>query len=388
FLDKFMVATAFSLGLAAMAAAWYAASAYMASRARHALVLVFASVIGMLGFHSLVGFVTLVAIGGGVVLLALSARGTSGYAPRAGLALLATAVAGFLVMTPYLYSVMHLKETEQVIPFGLSLRKTGGIVVSCALALVLLWRQRAFLARRDATARFVLYASLSVTAFCLVIQLPGFNTYDKLAFFVYFPLAVVAGWSLADFVERRKTPRARRLSAVAVSAVCFLPVNGLAFAACFATPPAAMVTPDELRLSAWVRDHTPREAVFIDDDDRVVLLVTGPRRYFWGCMAYAQMWGYDKLEMSERYHVRRALYGDGALDATTLEKLGSVSYPLYAVRRGADNALARHPQYFAPIADFGSVGLVRIDTHACREAARDPSLPTISREDLLRESGL
>jgi len=69
-----------------------------------------------------------------------------------------------------------------------------------------------------------------------------------------------------------------------------------------------------------------------------------------------------------------------------------VELPLYAVRRGGagarGNVLERHPDLFVPVVDMGSIGLVRVDTEACRAAAADPDLPGISQEELLRESKL
>jgi hypothetical protein len=391
FLDKFMVATAFGFALACMATGWYAATAWMRERRPSLLVLLAVSLGGMLGFHSLVGFVMLVGIFGGCILLFFARRGAAGYRMRDSLLLLGVSLACFLATTPYLYQVMHMKEREQVIPLSVSLHKTAGIFISSAfvLALCLRARGRALLGEATAAMRFFGFAALSVTLFCLLIKLPGPNTYDKLGYFVFIPMAVAAGLALADELERRSA-RARTV-ALAWTLAFLVPVNLIAFASCFLTPDAQAFTTEEARLSDWIRDHTGRDALMIDDHDRVVFLVTAPRRYFWGNWAYAQQWGYPRLEMSRRLHAQRALYSGDPLDATALEVLGAVQEPLYAVvrpeHRTAGSAVTTRPDLFPPVHEDGGYGIVRIDTAACRAAATAaPAGPT--GEKLIQESGL
>lgn len=388
FLDKFMVATAFGLSLALLVAGWYAASEYLRTRRVAPLVVLAGSLVGMLGFHTFVGFVMLVGVFGGVI-LAWLLRGRDAFPTRHALILLAVSLACFLVMGPYLYEIMHLKEKEQVFPFSVSLQKTGGILVSCAFALAIVLLRRPLLRERAPSTRFFLLGALSVTAFCLLVTLPGPNTYDKLGYFVFLPLAIVAGIGLADMWLERGA-RARRVLAAWIVAF-MLPVNAIAFAACFATPDEAAITADEARLSLWLRDHTPRNALMIDDDDRVVFLVTVPRRYIWGRMSYAQQWGYPKLEMARRLHMRRNLYSPGEIDATTLDVLGRCDDPVYAVVRPqherAHAVIVARPDLFPPVYSDGGYTIVRVDTEACRVLARSRTA-TISPEQLIRESGL
>lgn len=389
FLDKFMVATAFGLALAFMTAAWFALASFLKERRESSLILLAGSLLGMLGFHSLVGFVNLVAIFGGSILTLALRRGAV-YRVRDFVVVLGISLVCFLVSTPYLYTVMHLKEREQVFPLSISWPKTAGIAISSAFVLVVAARQRRFWTDPAPAVRFYACALLSLTLFCLVIALPGPNTYDKLGYFVFVPLSIVAGFGVADSILER-SGRRRWLVALAWAALFYLPVNAIAFAGCFVTHDEVTVTNDEARLSAWVRDHTPRDALIIDDGDRVVMLVTAPRRYYWGSLAYAWQWGYPKLEMSRRLHARRALYATGALDATALGALGSVADPLYVVvraeHRAAGAAVTRRPDLFKTVYDDGSLALVRVDTNACREAAAHQS-DTVSPEELIRESGL
>ena len=390
FLDKFMVATAFGFALAFMTAGWFAAVDYLATRRASSLLILALALIGMLGFHSLVGFVMLVGIFGGAALVYLLRRTPEPFPFRSFVVLLGVSLACFLLTTPYLYQVMHMKEREQVIPIDFSLGKTAGIFISSALVLFMALRRRVLFGDHSAAARMFLFGTVAITAFCLSIKLPGPNTYDKLGYFVFIPLSILAGFAIADSILSRRG-RARVLSATAWVLLFFAPVNGLAIAACFNTPDLTAVTAPEARLAGWVREHTDREAVFIDDHDQVFLLVTGPRRYYWGWLAYAQQWGYPREEMARRYHVRRSLYAPAPLDAAVLESLAEVPEPLYVVvrpeHRAAGAAVVSSPVLFDLVYDDGDMALYRVNPAACR-AAMSAAPPAGSLEELIRESGL
>ncbi len=367
FLDKFMVATAFGLALAFMASGWAGAIDYLQRGRRFSLALVALSVVGMLGFHSLVGFVFLVGVVGGAVLLHLTRSRVDGYRTRAAVTLVATSVLCFLAMTPYLYQVMHAKESEQVFPLDFSFAKIVGIFISSAFVIVVSLRARSFWRDRSVGARFLAFSAAAVTAFCCSIALPGPNTYDKLGYFVFIPFSIMAGFAIAESVER--APERRRLAVAAGWVVLFfLPVNAIAFVSSFGTPDAVEVAPAEERLSEWVRANTPRNAIFIDDHDRAPLLVTGPRRYYWGNLAYSEQWGYPKSEMSRRRHAVEALYSDAApIDRDALDALASLEEPLFVVVRPehAGRAVTRHPELFASVFTDPEISLVQVDRNAC-----------------------
>jgi hypothetical protein len=321
----------------------------------------------MLGFHSLVGFVFLVGVVGGVLLLHLARARVDGYRTRAAATLVAVSVLCFLAMTPYLYQVMHAKEHEQVFPLDFSFKKIAGIIISSAFVIAVSLRARSFWSDRAVGARFLAVSTAAVTWFCFSIALPGPNTYDKLGYFVFIPLSMVAGFAVADSVLARSGgARARVLAAWVV--LFYVPVNAIAFVSCFGTPDAVVVTPAEQRLSAWVRDHTSRDAVFIDDHDRAPLLVTGPRRYFWGNEAYADQWGYPRPEMSRRRHAVQALYGEADLDPAALAALSSIDEPVFVVVRPehAGRAVTRHPDWFEPVYFDAEIALVRVNRDALR----------------------
>ncbi len=361
FLDKFMVATAFGTALVFMAAGWGGAIDYLQTGRRFGLAILVVSLFGMLGFHSLVGFVFLVGLVGGCTALHMFRARVDGYRPRAALLLVATGVICFLAMTPYLYQVMHAKESEQVFPIDFSFKKIAGILISSAFVMFVALRARVFSRDRSVGMRFLAFGTAAVTVFCFSIALPGPNTYDKLGYFVFIPFSVVAGFAIADSIASAPARRRRAVTAAWVL-LFYVPVNAIAFVSCFATPSRVEVTPAELRLSEWVRANTARDAVFIDDQDRVPLLVTGPRRYYWGTLAYAEQWGYPKPEMSRRRHVVDALYRDADIDGAARDALAAIELPVYVVVRPehAGRAVTRHPEWFVPVYDDPEISLMLV----------------------------
>ena len=169
-----------------------------------------------------------------------------------------------------------------------------------------------------------------------------------------------------------------------------MPANALGFIGCYATPIRVEFTTEEYALAEWVRENTTRDAIFIDQDHKTFLMIMGPRRYFYGRHAYAQYWGYDRIEMSRRYHAREAVYAsDRPLDATTLEALAGVEPEVYVVVRPLANTrtnVETQERYFQWVYRQGGLGLVRVNKSACRQDAAD--LPRVSDEALLEESGL
>lgn len=360
FLDKFMVATAFSIALCLMAACWYAAADYMRNRRRFSLAAVVVAVTGMLAFHPPVGLVMLTALIGAPIVLAIAARRFDRSPLRPALYLLGAGVAAAVLSSVYLYNVMSAKDSGGGLPIGISLDKIVGVVISVALVLWLFLRQRRFLAGRDNQTAFLLCAIAVITLFSLLLKLPGNNTFDKPAYFIYFPLAVIGAWTIVDFLGDGK----RAIRWIVVIAA-LAPINVLSLAACYLMKPPVEVTVEEALLSRWVREHTGRTDVFIDEDSRVSLLVTGPRRYYFGRESYAEQWGYDRVEMARRRDIRDALYGDTEmLESETAEALAELGTDIFMVERrppGTPPPPPRFAEYFEPVYTGDEIRLYRFN---------------------------
>lgn len=384
YMDKYLVMTAFSLGLTLMAVCWLGAVRFAARGDRYSLVVVFTSMLGAVAFHSLVAFVVLASFGGALLI---------GWARRdralsaAALRITAAAAAACIVMSPYIYSVMHAKHSGHLLPVSISAGKTIAMLLSATSAFVLLYPfQREFLARRDTAATFFMAGAISLVLFCFLLRLPQSNTYDKPGYFVWFPFAVVAGWTLADLWARRARSSRDTVIAWGLAFFMLVPVNALALAACYGmTPPEELSTSDRA-LARWAASETPRDAVFIDRDMELAVLVLGPRRTWFGRQAYAVHWGYDRAEMAVRFHVRRSLLG-GVLDATVLETLGDFPAPLYMVDRG-EAVCAQHPDLFEAVHTGDGVTIWRVLRDACRSAAAGAPAGPADMDALIDEAGL
>ena len=394
FLDKFVVMTALGLAFACMAMFWWACAEYLKSRRPFALIAASLCLVGMLGFHTLFGVVMIAAAAGGLVLSLLFRSKVDGYRLRTAVELAIALAAAAAATAPYLYSITRLKEKEHFFPFGFSFEKIAGILITCAAVIVLAAYQRWFFAARDAAARFLQFGLAATVIFCALIELPDSNTYDKLPLFVFYPLAVIGGWTLSDVVARRRSAAGRAAAALVLSVLFLVPVNAISFAAYFSTHDEPKYTGSEEAAADWIRNNTTRDAVFIDDNEKVFLLVAGPRRYFCGKIAYARQWGYARLAMAERIHVRDTLLGGGELNVTTLRLLSEAPWELYVIVRGPERpapALSRLPGLFRRVYAGGDIVLYRVDRGACERAAmslKDGGAVETPPQQLLDDSGL
>jgi hypothetical protein len=377
-LNKFIVSTAFSLALCLMGGFWYAAVTYLSHGRRVALVFALLSAAGMLLFHPLVGFIVLAGLIGGLILTHFFRRAIDDYAPRRPLRLLLAVLSSMIVAAPYLYSVMHLKESEQIFPLSLSHAKTAALIISCALVLILsIYQMKGLIARRTIPVYFLLMFALTLLVICNLINLPGPNTFDKTPFFIFYPLAIVGSWTIADRLSRRHASRRYKARVLLVALLLLLPVNTLALSAYFNTHVAPRLSAEERQIASWARKETPRDAIFFDSGDRVFLLNAGPRRYFWGRQVFANMWQYNQAEIKRRRHVRDSLYSGAELDSIALAELGAFPEDVFIiVRRDEDQGrayagISRHRELFEPRVSAGSISIWEVNREACKALALD-----------------
>ncbi len=291
-LNKFIVSTALSLSLCFMGGFWYGCLAYMSRGQMHLLVLVSCAGIGMLCFHTIFGVIMIGALFASLVLLHVTRGRVRDYSAPRTAALAAAGVIAVVVSSPYLYSVLYLKETEKLIPIGLSAAKSGGILVSCALVIALAaFRMKELFKQRTSGASLFFFLAVTTFVICNFMRLPGINTYDKMPFFVHYPLAVIGSWVFADRLIRRHASGRYRRNVLAMMLFLLVPVNAFSWLAYNNTPTGDPLTASDNRLTEWVQSETRRDAIFFESNDRVLLLLTGPRRYYWGRAIYADNMG-------------------------------------------------------------------------------------------------
>ena len=311
-----------------MAGLWYGTVKKFSAGGVFPVVLVFVVTAGMLAFHTVVGIIMLAGFGSALLLFRLKFARGNASAARTSVVMLAALVAAAAIVAPYLYHVTHGKESEQLLPIGLSFKRTLGIVISCALGFLLAaFQLRKKLAGRTPETRFFNVTTIFVIVYCLLIVLPGPNMFDKPPFFVFYPLSVAGGWTLAEWLRKKKA------AAVALLCVLFLPVNVMALVGYFNTAPGERVSALEREAAGWIGSNTARGAVFLDGVDNVVLAVAGPRRLYYGRESYAGMWGYDKEEMDRRKRARDNLYSGEPLEEQTLAALSELAPDVYVVVR-------------------------------------------------------
>lgn len=375
FLDKFMVATALSLGLALMAVVWYGAILYTGERKIEGLIAACVAAFGVVSFHTALGVPFFGGMAGGLFLAIILGRriGVDDVKPYAYL--LVFLLASGLAATPYLYSVTHAKSGSGAVPLGISADKLVGVVVSCAfVAFAAAFQVKALGAGRTPASKLLFCAALSLLGVALAVQLPVFNN-DKLSFLLFYPLAVVGGWSVADLANRAGTPRGRVFRYVLASLLAFAPLNLFQMAGYYNTAPIIHLSEDNKKIAEWIRANTPRESIILDSRPGGFLLVAGPRRYYMANDTYAEQWSYDETEIAKRRRLLKGLFTGDSLDVFTLETLGTMLYDPVLILRRNEGAADRkkfesRPELFSIPYSSGAISIIEVDRKACLEAAQ------------------
>jgi hypothetical protein len=242
------------------------------------------------------------------------------------------------------------------------------LATACGVAALAAWPgvARAWRERRRAALWLAVWM-LGMTAFACVVHLPQDNEH-KFVWQVFAPLALLGGAGfpalLAGVRRRLGAPLAN-----VVLAIAFVLPSGL-FAFGYASDPAGATAPEthrgpgERELYAWVRTHTPADAVFADDRGRDVLLVEGRRRLLVGTVFGPDKAAFPAGEMAHRRAVLDDLYGAAsalAADGACLDSLGAPAYVLF---RGED--LDDRTPWAALDADSAGFERVYADDHGHR----------------------
>ena len=371
-INKFIVATALSFALGFMSAFWYGVVHYLSRPRVSILALILVSILGMFAMHPLFGFVTFAGLLGAFFLMFLARRRLRDFSMRDIVSLAVCALIGLILASPYLHSVMHFKQSGSG-AVVLSYYKSVSILITCALVIILSAFQAARMwNERSMVTHFLLYSTAIIIVVCNLIPLPGYNAIEKPPFLVFYPLAIVGSWTLAEWYLRQNTTRSRA-KVVVIIVLLLVPVNALALLGYASTPTEPWVTSAERSMSWWAQEETSRDAVFIDSKDRVPLLVTGPRRYYFGKRSYAEQWGYPKAIVEEREHVRENLYSEDPIDEATLAALGRIQNEVYVVARDTEadtnpTKLERYPSLFLRVYARDGISVWKVDRAACLEA--------------------
>jgi len=332
-LRKFLIGTAMSWAFLLILVAVDAAIRFVREGGPGRGFLLFVAAVAAFLFHVVIGGASLVALiaGAGILfLLPTPARG------RAFLAALLAAV-GLALCLPYLRALVPPGSPERSFPLGLSLRVWASAPFTFAGVVLLslpLWR-RFWRERAPEQVLFTGWAAASI-GYGLFGRLAPPNLFDKPPLVMYIPLALAAGFAVPGIWRALAGRRGLRIAFAALLVLYLVPENAFRWTGFYAQTPPPAPTPAERDLYAWIGAETAPDAVFIDSDDRVQVVVRGPRRQYWGDTVYAYGWGYDREEVALRRRTRDAIYETGDLTGAEIRDLDALDAPVYVITREAD----------------------------------------------------
>ena len=354
--DKYMIGTAVGYGYLLFMVSLWAGGRWLAEPrgdrppgappAWRWLLVVAAAAAGMMLFHSVVGMsvipVTVVACG---VLAVLARRGGIDLPVARPLALAAASLAGLAASWPYFRSIFtgwtpeRSGVSKQFLLLGWEMPWT--LVTACGITAVAAWPGvRRALAERSVAATWLVAWTAGMLGLSLVVHLPLSNE-TKFVWQVFVPLAVLGGAGfpglLAGWRQRLGAPAAGALIAVCFVLPSALMFHGYVADRSWARSPETYRAPGEDTLYAWIRTHTPPEAVLVDHHFRDVLYVEGRRRLLLGTPAGSDKAGFPFGVLLRRAAVMGDLYGPATDLAGDLAELAPLGAPIYVLYRASDH---------------------------------------------------
>ncbi len=260
FLNKFMVVTPFSLGLAAFAAALGAVKRCVDGGGGGELVLAALSILGAGLMHPVIGVHLVATLAMTIPAALLLSRADLAPARLVGLGL--AVIAAAIPFGSFFASIAGgAGGSHRSLPFDLAPLKLLGYASCLALGLLLAARPLRRGWRDGGAARFWTLWILAGLTLAVVFRLPGptpFFTVDKFSYLLWIPLAPLAGIELHRVLAAR--PVAMR---AIVLLLLFLPVNGLALLSRAVDPHTAGRQPWNEAGYVWARANLPRDAVLV-----------------------------------------------------------------------------------------------------------------------------
>jgi hypothetical protein len=228
------------------------------------------------------------------------------------------------------------------------------VILAAARPIRDLWRET-----RPAGRLIVVWAAMTFL-FAMFVQFPGPNSIDKFTYLVYLPPAVLAGIWAADALRGRR--------GVLAALLLLGPAALIGYAGYWGEPDLREHSPEVIEAWRWLADHTPADAVVLENKERIEVLVTVPRRLYWGRQSYAEQWGYDPAVMAERRSACEAIFAPGRpAGPGALAALRRVHAPLYIIFRLGDftspddfHKLDRFPEDFSLVFSRPGVTIHRL----------------------------
>lgn len=329
FLNKFMVATPFSMGLALMAS-WAASfERWMSERGRAELVLAALLTLCAGALHPVVGL-HLAMTTGGLAALALVLGPRLGLDRTTVLPWGIASIAGFVPAALFILTLLGGPGgTHREFPLNLSPYKLMGMITCLALGFLFVRGPALALWRRGGPSRaWVVWLALGVLL-GFTFRLPGghpFYSVDKFSYLIWIPLAITAAPGLAGFLARRSS-----WARAALLAVLFVPVNALSLASRVADPATRERQPWNQPGIAWMRANLPRDAVLVvPNGDWDTGNLVGRDQYMSMVSLVTQL-GYPVAEIEARRALCERFFAAESLDTADHARLAALGRPVYAV---------------------------------------------------------
>jgi hypothetical protein len=103
-----------------------------------------------------------------------------------------------------------------------------------------------------------------------------------------------------------------------------------------AASPRATLPAPEAALYAWIRERTPRDAVFVDHRSRDLVMVWGRRRLLAGTTFGPELAAFPAAELAARRAVEADLFGALARLDDDVRLLAALQAPAFVIYRASD----------------------------------------------------
>jgi hypothetical protein len=338
-IDKFLVVTAFGLGMAG--ALFLSMIVWEGARERRfsAQNLLLAAVaLGAMFLHHLVaavfaGFTLAV----GLVLARVTrslprgrrANDPGGLAWRELARLLCVWAAVGLAAAPYLAGILLGGDPGSGETYGFGLEGlwlwTAFVTVGPLVALLLLGGRRLALALRGGRRAFASFVIVSLLLL-LLVRMPTVNENKMIILFFCMTAPFAAAGALRVWRALRRRTIGRIAGAGIAAGAALVPAMIWVGELLHREPP---ISPGVAAAAAWIRLQAPRDAAVIEPPGRRLLLNLAERDMFVSEFPFVLQCGYPRREMSARIDLVERIYAEGAVDreqSAILERFGRPVY--------------------------------------------------------------
>ncbi len=340
FLDRFLTAGPFVLALVYMLLFLMATVATLGENRLRWNLLAFLAALGMLLFHGGVGSMTLVVTFISIPVIWIAGRLNPFRGP--GWELTGTVlpmVLALLVGAPYLAHILRAGPFEPALFVRVSWAKVGLFAVALLPALLfgvaVLGR---FLGAAEVRRQAWTVWTVLLFTLCLVVEFPGTNPLLGPITLAYVPLALAAG-SAVPLVWSRTRGVGRALLVIALFLV-LVPRTALGVAAYFGAPLPPALAPEARETVAWLREHTPADAVVADIKPDIALAAS--RTALYGRRPQDWTVAYRTNAMVRRSAAHFDLLRGVDLGPDEVDLLRGLRAPVYVVHRFPE-AARLHP---------------------------------------------